>query len=86
MRLNLKDIENLSRLQKRILECGARFLKPGGILIYSACTISKEETYDIIKSFIDKNKDYYLVEERQFLPHMDDVEGFYIAKIQRGYA
>lgn len=85
-RLNLKDIENLSRLQKRILECGARFLKPGGILIYSACTISKEETYDIIKSFIDKNKDYYLVEERQFLPHMDDVEGFYIAKIQRGYA
>ncbi|MGC8971721.1 MAG: 16S rRNA (cytosine(967)-C(5))-methyltransferase RsmB [bacterium] len=85
-RLKPKDIENLSKLQKRILESGAKFLKPGGILVYSACTISKEETYDIIKSFIDENKDYYLVEEKQFLPHIDDVEGFYIVKLQRGYA
>lgn len=85
-RLKPRDIEDLSKLQKRILENGAKFLRPGGILIYSACTISKEETYDIIKSFIDKNKDYYLLEERQFLPHIDDVEGFYIAKLQRRYA
>jgi len=85
-RLRIDDISKLSEMQKKILNSGSKFLKPGGILIYSACTISREETYDIIKSFISENRDYFLIEERQFLPHIDDVEGFYIAKIRRGYA
>jgi len=85
-RLRIDDIGKLAEMQRRILNSGSKFLKPGGILVYSACTISREETYDIIKSFINENRDYFLIEERQFLPHIDDVEGFYIAKIRRGYA
>lgn len=85
-RLNPRDITKLSEVQRIILRSGAKFLKPGGILVYSACTISKEETYDIIKSFISENREFYVLEERQFLPHIDDVEGFYIAKLYRGYA
>lgn len=85
-RLKPQDINKLSRIQRSILNNGARFLKPNGILVYSACTISREETYDIIKSFINENKGFYIIEERQFLPHIDEVEGFYIAKIQRSYA
>lgn len=85
-RLKLQHINKLSRIQLSILNSGARFLKPNGILVYSACTISREETYDIIKSFISENKEFHIIEERQFLPHIDDVEGFYIAKIQRSYA
>jgi len=85
-RLRIDDIGKLAEMQRKILNSGSKFLKPGGILVYSACTISREETYDIIKSFINENRDYFLIEERQFLPHIDDVEGFYIAKIRRGYA
>ncbi|MBC7319970.1 16S rRNA (cytosine(967)-C(5))-methyltransferase RsmB [bacterium] len=85
-RLKPKDITKLAKIQKSILDNGSRFLKPDGILVYSACTISREETYDIIESFINNNRDFRIVEERQFLPHIDDVEGFYIAKLQKGYA
>jgi len=85
-RLRIDDIGKLAEMQRKILNSGSKFLKPGGILVYSACTISREETYDIIKSFINENRDYFLIEERQFLPYIDDVEGFYIAKIRRGYA
>ncbi|MCX7796966.1 MAG: 16S rRNA (cytosine(967)-C(5))-methyltransferase RsmB [bacterium] len=85
-RLKPKDIIKLSEIQRSILSSGSRFLKPGGILVYSACTISKEETYDIIKSFIDKNREFHVVKEIQFFPHIDEVEGFYIAKLQRNYA
>ncbi len=85
-RLRPQDISELSKIQRSILNNGARFLKPNGILVYSACTISREETYDIIKSFISENKEFIIIEERQTLPHIDDVEGFYMAKIQRNYA
>ncbi len=85
-RLRPQDISELSKIQRSILNNGARFLKPNGILVYSACTISREETYDIIKSFISENKEFRIIEERQTLPHIDDVEGFYMAKIQRNYA
>lgn len=55
-RLKPEDISRLSSAQKRILDAGSRFLKTGGILIYSACTISRDETYDIIKSFLENNR------------------------------
>lgn len=85
-RLKPNDILKLSSIQKKILEAGSRFLKPKGILVYSACTISKDETYDIIKSFIEENKEFELMEEIQFFPHKDNIEGFYIAKLRKNVA
>lgn len=85
-RLKPNDILKLSSIQKKILEAGSRFLKPKGILVYSACTISRDETYDIIKSFIEENKEFELMEEIQFSPHKDNIEGFYIAKLRKNVA
>jgi len=85
-RLKPEDISRLSSAQKRILDAGSRFLKTGGILIYSACTISRDETYDIIKSFLENNRGFDLIEEVQFFPHRDDVEGFYMAKLKKNVA
>lgn len=85
-RLKPGEISKLASAQRKILEAGSKFLKSGGILVYSACTISREETYDIIKSFLEKNREFDLIEEVQFLPHRDGVEGFYIAKLKKNVA
>jgi len=82
-RVTPSSIGKLISIQKNILKRGRNFVKPGGILVYSACTISRDETYDIIKSFLEENRDFILVEERQILPHVNDTEGFYMAKLKR---
>lgn len=82
-RVTPSSIGKLISIQKNILKRGRNFVKPGGILVYSACTISRDETYDIIKSFLEENRDFILIEERQILPHVNDTEGFYMAKLKR---
>ena len=82
-RVTPSSIGKLISIQKNILKRGRNFVKPGGILVYSACTISRDETYDIIKSFLEENRDFILIEERQILPYVNDTEGFYMAKLKR---
>lgn len=55
------DIIKLNKIQKDILKNGARYVKSGGQLVYSTCTIDKRENIDIIKWFLSENKDFNLV-------------------------
>ena len=52
------DIENLARIQLSILQAVSPLLKKGGILVYSTCTIDREENADIIEKFLSENKDF----------------------------
>ncbi len=53
-----EDIKEITILQKKILEVCSRYLKKGGELVYSTCSILKEENQDIIEDFLDKNKEF----------------------------
>jgi len=53
-----EDIGALSLVQKGLLELAGDYVKPGGYLIYSTCTIFKEENEDQILDFLDKRADY----------------------------
>lgn len=53
-----KDIKEISNLQLKILEHCSNFLKSGGELLYSTCSILKEENEDVIKNFLSKNKKF----------------------------
>ncbi len=55
---SLDDIDELSKLQGRILELVKAYLKKGGILIYSTCTILDQENIEIVQSFLEKNKEF----------------------------
>ncbi|MFA5577134.1 MAG: 16S rRNA (cytosine(967)-C(5))-methyltransferase RsmB [Tissierellaceae bacterium] len=55
------DIEKLVSIQRNILNNAKDYLKPGGILLYSTCTISKEENIDLIQEFVDTNKNFSFV-------------------------
>ncbi len=78
-----EDIESLVETQKMILECCSAYVKTGGILVYSTCTILKEENEQQIERFLAKHKEFKLVEEISLFPNKNQTDGFYIAKLEK---
>lgn len=78
---NISDLAELADLQKKILDVSAKYVKKGGTLVYSTCTISDVENDAVTEDFLNKNKDFEL--ERppiRLLPCDDFSDGFYMAK------
>jgi 16S rRNA (cytosine967-C5)-methyltransferase len=82
-RTSLQAIGDLSLLQRRILEAGASALAPGGLLVYSVCTISRAESDQVIERFLREHRDFTGEDRLQILPHRDGTDGFYIARLRR---
>ena len=79
----VEDIEGIVNVQYRILDNCSRYLKSGGTLIYSTCTILDRENGGQVRRFLEEHKDFELVEEIKLYPHIDNTDGFYIAKLIR---
>ena len=56
-----EDINEITKIQKKILENCSQYLKKGGELVYSTCSILKEENENVIKEFIQKHKNFCIV-------------------------
>ena len=67
-RKNPQDIAELTDIQLAILQNASQCVKPGGVLIYSTCSIEPEENMEIIKKFLEKNKEFELRNLTDFLP------------------
>lgn len=80
---NFEEVMNLPKLQLKILENASQYLKVGGQMVYSTCTINKNENEDVVKAFIDINKNFKIVKSHQFLPNADDTDGFYICVLKK---
>ena len=76
------DFEGLYAVQGKILKNASTYLKKGGKLLYSTCTINKKENEECVKAFLENNSGYRLVKEKLYLP-TDDNDGFYAAIIER---
>jgi 16S rRNA (cytosine967-C5)-methyltransferase len=76
-------IVEMVRAQARILAAGAGALRPGGVLVYSTCTISPTENERLIASFVDSHSDFTLEDVVLTLPHRDRTAGFFIARLRR---
>ena len=91
--------EEIVILQRTILDCAAEYVKPGGVLVFSTCTIAKEENEENMLWFMNNHPfklesiDPYLPEELhsettalgylQLLPGVHKTDGFFIAKFRR---
>lgn len=97
-RLTPAKLEELAQLQAEILTAGAAALRPGGVLVYSTCTISATENERQIESFLARNSGFALEdvthEQRSHphpnmpkavltMPHRDRTAGFFIARMRR---
>ena len=71
-----QDMKELIKLQKKALDLGSKFLCPGGILVYSTCTLNKEENEAQIENFLNRNPEFILESAEQFIPEEFTVEGF----------
>jgi 16S rRNA (cytosine967-C5)-methyltransferase len=56
----MEDITRLSKLQAALLEASARLLAPGGILVYSTCSLEPEENEMQIRSFLEAHREFIL--------------------------
>ncbi len=77
-----ESLQSITELQKKIVEAGWQYVKPGGVLLYSTCTIHDSENRQMA-AWISENFPFVLEEERQLLPGTDETDGFYFARLRR---
>ena len=53
-----EDIKEISKIQKQILDTCSKYLKKGGALVYSTCSILKEENEDVVNEFLEENENF----------------------------
>ena len=93
---DLKENEALPALQKKILANQARYVKKGGVLLYSTCTLLPRENQDVVEDFLKTHPEFSLekLELPQIfpenttgmltlLPGQWDTDGFFISKMRR---
>ncbi|MDL2295314.1 16S rRNA (cytosine(967)-C(5))-methyltransferase RsmB [Lachnospiraceae bacterium OttesenSCG-928-E19] len=84
-RMTKEQQKDLVELQRRILGIVKTYVKPGGKLVYSTCTIHRGENEENAIWFGKKFKDFKLVSEEQMLPGNENGDGFYIAVFERNH-
>jgi 16S rRNA (cytosine967-C5)-methyltransferase len=93
------DIQRLSRLQAKLLRCAALYLKPGGVMVYATCTLSRLENEQNVERFLSEHREFELEEAASYLPlqarrmvqgafyqalpQRDGTDGFFAARLRK---
>ena len=80
---DLDSIKDLPALQLSILQTAATYLKPGGRLVYSTCTLHKKENEKVVSAFLERHSAFFLAAECTRFPCEQGSDGFYYAALER---
>ncbi len=84
-----ESLKGLPELQYKILKTSAHYLKAGGILVYSTCTVNPDENERVVEAFLKQHPDFSPAPfegadwYKTLLPHMQGGDGFFISRIRR---
>jgi 16S rRNA (cytosine967-C5)-methyltransferase len=81
-RLTPVDIFTLADQQKQILRRAVEMVKPGGLLLYSTCSVEREENEEVIDEVIARDERFRLVKARRTWPQREGCDGFFISIFQ----
>jgi len=76
------DIQRLPEVQLRILRGLSSCVKAGGILLYSTCTILREENEAVVEAFLQEGHPFTVEEMRTLWPHKNGTDGFFICRMR----
>lgn len=93
------QIDNLTKLQMQILENASGWVRPGGVLVYSTCTLNQAENEDIVEQFLknhpqwqldiksnEREEDFSIISKGivKIFPPTDNMDGFFMVKLVKG--
>jgi len=93
----VQDINNLVKIQTKMIDRAARLVKPGGVLVYSTCTIIRKENDQVVEEFLLRNNNFELESAKQFFhselvnergfiktyPECGHLDGSFCARLKR---
>ena len=82
-RIKPEEIKRLSIMQLDILKKAVERTRPGGVLVYSTCSLEREENQAVVGQFLAAAKDFRLDLEKELTPMNDQVDGAYCARLKR---
>jgi 16S rRNA (cytosine967-C5)-methyltransferase len=95
-RLKPDNIRALSDVQSRLLSNAARVVRRGGRLVYSTCSVEREENETVVEAFLNSNPDFKQIEAMpapnalllasgaaRTWPHRNDADGFFVAALEK---
>ena len=89
---DLKGLPELLRIQREILCTAAKYVKPGGRLVYSTCTLNPDENEKTVQAFLRENSEFYVKKVpyskensgmTTFYPYEQEADGFFVACLER---
>ncbi|HOQ07558.1 MAG TPA: 16S rRNA (cytosine(967)-C(5))-methyltransferase RsmB [Clostridiales bacterium] len=94
-----RDLRSIMQLQRRLMDSVSKAVRPGGVLVYSTCTLLPEENESVVKDFLNENDEFYEDDITPFLPpglaiharggmlqvypNRDGTDGFFVARLAR---
>lgn len=93
-RIRKSSLPEIEQLQEQLLDAACHYLKPQGTLVYSTCTLNKNENEYQIERFLEKHPNFECVPfeclgetcesgQKTIYPYIDQTDGFFIAKLVR---
>ena len=89
----------MSQLQRHIVDQVVHYLKPGGVLVYSTCTLTQDENEDVVEDFLEHHKEFVLDDAASYLPeaavslvrgsyymalpHRHNTDGFFAVRMRK---
>lgn len=78
-----KDIPEFAKTQQDLLNISKQYVKMGGFIVYSTCTLLYEENERVVERFLGLNPEFRLVYHEKRVPGKNSRDGFYVAKLER---